>query len=162
MRIREVQPGQIVAVSTGLAAKHLNVIDDPSADDELADSVGVLDALVLMSSGRREAIARRLNDNAPIVGHYGRMHRGVVREVGLPWGGRKVGVIVHLETNERMTRYLERLGIAELIVTVPASMLTDYWDYVAEMEMYKAEREAQLDARWEEHLAGRPQPEESD
>jgi hypothetical protein len=111
-----------------------------------------MDALLLMLKGRRELLADRLRDNAPIVCGYGRRHRGVVREVGLPWGGRKVGVIVQIETNERMTRYLEKLGIAELIATVPASMIEDYWDYVAEMEAYKAELEAQRWSSWEGDL----------
>ena len=153
MKISDLSPGQLVAVSCGLATKHLNIIDDHEADLELVewDRLAGLAALSLLIKGRRGWLARRLRDQAWPA--WDKPHLGTVREVGLPWSGRKVGVLVALETDDKVARWLQAFGVEELTVTVPASMIKDYWDCMAELEAEKAKWKQGIAARTDKSIA---------
>jgi hypothetical protein len=140
VRVADIKIGQIVAVSRGLAAKHLNILDDEEADLELAESgrISGFGALLLLEGGRRGWLAVRLRGGPLGDGQlFAPPYRATVREVGLPWGGKKAGVLVEIETPENLAGSLQMLGIEAVTAVVPSSMLEDYWDAIAQVEAAK-------------------------
>jgi hypothetical protein len=180
MRFADVHVGQAVAVSANLKGKHINMPELPAADrgvwlgrydlrplawERLQERRLSGDAFWRMGlDGLPATLAREMNKH-PNAERGLRFHRGVVREVGLPWGGRRVGVVVDVEVPrddrgrwERSWAYeiTEVAPLADTVsvtvpgvvsTTVPAVMLTDYDAAVLEATRQVMSAQAYMAAR---------------